>query len=116
MLFRSVEAGWFLTGEAMAWKPEEAMYGGVKPLGIVGKGGFGAWQVALRYDVLDLNDSGAGVIGGEETDLRVGLNWYVNNTMRFMIDYTDVLSLDRPGNSNDNNEPSAVTLRSQVYW
>ena len=111
-----VEAGWFLTGEAMAWKPEEATYGGVKPLGIVGKGGFGAWQVALRYDVLDLNDSGAGVIGGEETDLRVGLNWYVNNTMRFMIDYTDVLSLDRPGNSNDNNEPSAVTLRSQVYW
>jgi len=111
-----VEAGYFLTGEAMAWKPDEAQYGGIKPRGIVGKGGYGAWQVALRYDVLDLNDAGAGVFGGKETDLVVGLNWYVNNTMRFMLDYTNVLSLDRPGSSKDGDEPSAVTARGQVYW
>jgi phosphate-selective porin OprO/OprP len=100
----------------MVWKPEEAQYGGPKPRGIVGKGGYGAWQIALRYDVLDLNDSSAGMIGGRETDLRVGVNWYVTNTMRFMLDYTDVLGLDRPGNSKDNDEPSAITFRSQVYW
>jgi phosphate-selective porin OprO/OprP len=111
-----VEGGFFLTGESMVWKPEEAQYGGMKPLGIVGKGGYGAWQVALRYEVLDLNDSSAGMIGGKEEDFRVGVNWYVNNTMRFMLDYTDVLSLDKPGSSKDNDEPSAVTIRSQVYW
>lgn len=111
-----VETGWFLTGESMNYKPDEGVYGGVKPKGIVGKGGIGAWQVALRYDVLDLNDASAGMIGGEEDDLRAGLNWYVNDTMRFMLDYVTVLKLDKPGSSKDNDKPSGVTLRSQVYW
>ncbi len=112
-----VEASYFLTGESMSFKPGEGLFGGVKPKGIVGKGGIGAWQVAARYDVMDLNEfEDGGVSGGREEDFRVALNWYPTNTIRFMADYVTVLDLDRPGSSRDGDEPSSVNLRAMVYW
>lgn len=112
-----VEGSYFLTGESMNYKTSKAQYDSIKPNSIVGKGGIGAWQIAARYDVLDLNDSDlpAGV-GGEMKGIALGLNWYVNNNMRFMADYYNVLQLDRPGNKFDNDEPSGVTIRGQVKW
>lgn len=111
-----VEASYFLTGESMNFKTAEGLYGGVKPKGIIGRGGFGAWQLAVRYDTMDLNDAGAGVIGGEQDSLSVGLNWYATNTVRFQANYVTVLDLDRTGDVHDNDEPSAFLFRSQVYW
>lgn len=111
-----VELSYFLTGESMHFKPEEAVYGSVKPNSIVGKGGIGAWQLALRFDSMDLNDAGAGVIGGDQDALSVGLNWYLTNTLRLMTDYVTVLDLTRPGNVHDDDEPSALLFRGQVYW
>jgi phosphate-selective porin OprO/OprP len=111
-----VEAGYFLTGESMNFKTAEGLYGSVKPKGIVGKGGFGAWQIAVRYDNMDLNDASAGLLGGEQDSLSFGLNWYVTNTMRFQANYVTVLDMDRTGDVHDNDEPSAFLFRSQVYW
>jgi phosphate-selective porin OprO/OprP len=111
-----VEASYFLTGESMNFESSKGEFGGVKPKGIVGKGGIGAWQVALRYDNMDLNDEDAGINGGEQDVVDAGLNWYVTNTMRIMADYSQVLNLDRPGNVFDGDEPSAFRIRGQVYW
>ncbi|MBI2969124.1 MAG: hypothetical protein HYY36_00075 [Gammaproteobacteria bacterium] len=110
------EAAWFLTGESMNFKAAEALYGGVKPNSIVGKGGIGAWQVAVRYDTMDLNDLGAGLPGGEQDALSLGVTWYATNTLRFQANYVTVLDMDRPGNAHDNDEPDAVLFRGQVYW
>jgi len=113
------EAGWFLTGESMNYDAGKGQFGSVKPKGIVGKGGIGAWQIAARYDVLDLNDAvdvlGVGA-GGEQRSFSAGLNWYVNNNMRFMLDYINVLEMDRPGNGFDNDEPHGMTFRGEVFW
>jgi phosphate-selective porin OprO/OprP len=111
-----VEAGYFLTGESMNFKTSNGVYSSVKPKGIVGKGGIGAWQLAVRYESMDLNDSDAGIVGGSQDSFAIGLNWYVNNTMRFMLDYVQVADLDRPGNLHDGDEPSALMMRSQVFW
>lgn len=118
-----VEAGWFLTGESMSFKPAEGLFSGVKPSGIVGKGGIGAWQIAARYDVMDLDDftnflaaSTVGSSGGREKDVRVGLNWYPTNTVRFMADYVTVLDLDRAGHARNNDEPSSFNVRAMLYW
>ncbi|MGA2616245.1 MAG: porin [Thermoguttaceae bacterium] len=50
---------------------------------------WGAWEIALRYSYLDLND-GSGttrIQGGEMQGLAVGLNWYLNNNMNVNFDY-----------------------------
>ncbi len=48
-----------------------------------GGGGPGAWQVAFRYDTIDLTDSG--VAGGVQDCFTVGVNWYWNPHMRVMF-------------------------------
>jgi len=120
-----VDASFFLTGESMNFKTAEGLFSGVKPFGVVGKGGIGAWQVALRYDVMDLNDfatgTGTGIMGGREADFRVGLKWYPTSTLNFMADYVTVLDLDRPGCTTlacpfDGSEPDSFNLRALVYW
>ncbi len=45
--------------------------------------------MALRLSRVDLNDDN--VIGGGETNLTVGLNWYPSSTMRMMANYINAL-------------------------
>jgi len=54
-----------------------------------GEGGWGAWQLALRYSTLDLNDdnSAAAYRGGKIDNITVGLNWHLNPMTRFMLNY-----------------------------
>ena len=49
-----------------------------------------AWEVALRYSNIDLEDGGFGVIGGEEGEMEnvtFGVNWYLNDYSRMMFNY-----------------------------
>jgi phosphate-selective porin OprO/OprP len=48
-----------------------------------GGGGPGAWQVAFRYDTIDLTDSG--IAGGTQDCFTFGVNWYWNPHMRVMF-------------------------------
>jgi phosphate-selective porin OprO/OprP len=50
-----------------------------------GGGGPGAWQVAFRYETIDLTD--AGIAGGVQDQITVGVNWYWNPHMRVMFNY-----------------------------
>jgi len=48
-----------------------------------GGGGKGAWQIAVRYDNVDLSDSG--VTGGLQEGFTFGVNWYWNPNLRVMF-------------------------------
>ena len=59
-------------------------------------GGYGAFEFAARVSEVDLNDhliSGVaphltgGVNGGDQTTYSIGINWYPNVNMKFMLDY-----------------------------
>jgi len=82
-----VQASYILTGESYKYKPGVAAFKGVSPDAPLGKGGFGAWEIAARYGDSDLQDLGAGVNGGKEKLTTVGLNWYPNTSVRFMLNY-----------------------------
>lgn len=76
-----VFGSWFLTGESRPYKG--GAFGRVKP-----RGERGAWEVALRYSTLNLDD--AGVSGGDEENLTLGVNYYVTSHLRFQGNYTQV--------------------------
>jgi phosphate-selective porin OprO/OprP len=59
-------------------------------------GGIGAWELAARYSVADLNydasllPAAGGVRGGEQKILTGGLHWYPNSAVKFLFDYYHV--------------------------
>ncbi|ADJ27678.1 OprO/OprP family phosphate-selective porin [Nitrosococcus watsonii] len=79
------QAGYFLTGESRSYDPTKGRYNRIHPSGIVGKGGWGAWELAFRYSTLDLTDNG--ILGGVENNFTVGLNWYATPSILFRANY-----------------------------
>lgn len=80
-----VQAGYFLTGESRNYEEDEAEYGRIIPQGIVGLGGWGAWEIAARYSTIDLVDSG--ILGGTENNFTVALNWWATPGLVFRFNY-----------------------------
>lgn len=102
-----VQTGYFLTGETRPYK--KGNFDRVKPLSVVGQGGMGAWEVVARYSTLDLTDGI--VVGGEEENFSLGVNWYPTDTLRFMANYVNVLEVD--GGTYDGVEPDIFQMRAQ---
>jgi len=80
-------ASYFLTGEFRPYLKSSGYFGRVTPnQNATGKNwGSGAWEIAARYDVIDLSD--ADIEGGELETYTLGLNWYLNPHMRIMWNY-----------------------------
>ena len=76
---------YLLTGESRRYDRAAGVFDGVHPAHKFdwGSGGWGAWEVALRLSHIDLN-SGA-LEGGRQTGLTGGLNWYLNDHVRLML-------------------------------
>ena len=92
------QASWFLTGESRPYKTSEGVFDRVVPeRNFDLKGGLGAWEVALRYSHLDLDD--ADVDGGILNDGTLGLSWYMNPNVRTSINYV-AANLDGVGWTN----------------
>ncbi len=108
------QAAWFLTGESRPFDRGSARFGRIDPFLSVDRGGKGAWEVALRMSRVDLSDSD--VIGGQETNLTAGLTWYLSSTMRAMVNYVNVLEMDRPGSIFDGNTMSLFQARFQIEF
>ncbi len=89
---------WFITGEHRNYKPSMAAFDRVKPKKNFGKArGAGAWEVAVRYSNLDLDDTD--IHGGHLANITAGLNWHLNPSTRFMFNYI-IANLKGTGNIN----------------
>ena len=93
---------WFLTGESRPYKG--ATFGRVTP-----KNKRGAWEIAARYQAIDLTDGN--ITGGEQETITLGVNFYVNKYLRFMFNYS---SVEVTGGVNGDEEPSAFMLRAAI--
>ena len=58
--------------------------------------GWGAWELAMRYSTMDLDDlqfnpvAANRVRGGVQDIWTVGLNWYINNAIKTQLNYQNV--------------------------
>lgn len=79
-----VEAGVFLTeGDSRGYRG--GTFNRTRPAHPVDEGGMGAFQINVRYDYLDLSDSG--VIGGTQNGYMASLVWVPTDYTRFMVNY-----------------------------
>ncbi len=107
---------YFITGEHRTYK--KGKFSKVVPRHSIDKGGIGAFELAVRYSVM--NTSGAPTTfmdmetSGLTKDLSFGFNWYLNSYARIVYNfvYTD-FGFSQP---NPNHKEKAHLLRFQVRF
>jgi phosphate-selective porin OprO/OprP len=108
-----VEGSWVLTGESHRYNMANGSFQNPRPRVPFNfaEGGYGAWELALRYSHtdLDFHEGLAGaaaapdsVRGGVQDIKAIGVNWYPNSNFRLMLEYL-MVSVNRlnpagPGN------------------
>ena len=78
-------ASYMITGESRPFKTSSTSFSRIKPKKNVGQGGAGAWELAVRYSGIDLNDND--IMGGSMNAFTAGVNWYLNPVSRIMFNY-----------------------------
>lgn len=69
-----------LTGEAKTFKSYNGTFGQVKP-----SNPRGAWEIAAKYSVLNLNNKD--IQGGKAQNIALGVNYYLNNNIKLAGEY-----------------------------
>ena len=144
-----VQGTYILTGETRKYDMKSASFGGPKPNGPLGFGGsIGAVELAARYSAANLDDNESNatclgtvsggsatlnpaatsncIRGGDQDIITLGVNWYPNRNVRFMLNYliADVERRAYSNNSVANGGPNAqigqdytaLALRTQYNW
>ncbi len=114
------DAAWTITGESRRYKA--GRFFKVEPAKkfSLKNGGWGAWELATRYSSVDMDSDDRTFKGGKGSNVTVALNWYLNNNIRLMGDYTRTFDFTNPnvrtttGGDPDNND--TYTLRAQLAY
>ena len=76
-----VQASWLVTGERYRYSRSRGVPTAVRP-----RGDWGAWELSLRYSMLDLED---GIVaGGEQTQVTAAVSLYLNEYLRTSLNYS----------------------------
>ena len=78
-----VQAAYTLTGETRGYKAGSGSFAAIKP-----KNEGGAWEVVARYEDADIDIPGRSLSSDLER-MVLGVNWYVNKNVKFMLNYVD---------------------------
>jgi len=97
-----VQASYLTGGAKRSYKNGE--YGRIKASNV--------WEFAVRYSGLDLQADASQIIGrgGEQTVLALGVNYYYNPYLRFMVNYLDMEATGYNDGTADTS-PSALQFR-----
>ncbi len=103
-----MQASYFLTGESRVYS---FPMGGFMSVSKIQHPQFGAWEVAARYDGIDLNDDD--IQGGRQNDVTLGLNWFPIRELEFMLNFVNgVVNSDLVPNGHQ--DIHIVALRTQI--
>ena len=98
------QASWILTGET--FKYTQGKFLRVRP-----QNPRGAWEAAVRFSRVDLNDQT--ITGGEQKNLTLAVNWYApGNQFRVMTNLIFVRTDEYAGDES----PTIFQLRAQFHW
>ena len=115
-----VYVSYFLTDDQRPWDAGDAEFAGIVP---TGKNG--AWEIALRYSNLDLNDfdelgTALNDNGGEADAWTLALNWYINNNFMVKANYIrtkyDEYANGKNGSLNGDDTLDTFGMRFQFLF
>ncbi|MDJ0512074.1 MAG: porin [Methyloceanibacter sp.] len=122
-----ISASLFLTDDKRNYKADAGQFGRQKvnnPFDLK-TGGWGAWEIAGRYDVINLADGAAQInastapnavecseCGDQETWL-IALNWWINDYTALKFNYNQS---EIDGGDNDGATISGFGMRAQIDW
>jgi phosphate-selective porin OprO/OprP len=112
-----VEGSWVITGESRKYNTSIAAWARPVPAHpfdpVDGGNGWGAWELAARYSITDLNSND--IQGGRQKVYGLSLSWYPTSILRFMLqgDYVDVNRQDDSGRQIGQNFWD-IGFRSQI--
>ncbi len=109
----SVYAGWLITGEKPGFSARSGVWGTTRVARPVTDGGIGAWELAARFDRFDFSDAAR---GGEGDAWTLGVNWYLNNWSRLMLNYVHWTTDNRVGAYQGHDTGDTVNVRAQVVF
>jgi phosphate-selective porin OprO/OprP len=81
--------------------------------------GPGAWELSARLAYLDFDSpnlprgSNGLPVGTRTTTITLGLNWYLNDNARVMLDWVHAIPTLAPFGSST---ADLVTVRTAVFW
>lgn len=113
-----VQVGWTLTGEARDYRGSDGEFKRLQPSRSfnAAQGEWGAWELGLRLDEVDLND--ADILGGSQQRLSLNLNWYLNQNLRVLFGFSRAFDIENsPLVHSDGSEPDDInvfSLRTQL--
>lgn len=109
----SVYAGWLITGEKPGFSARSGVWGTTRVSRPVTDGGIGAWELAARFDRYDFTDAPR---GGEGDAWTLGLNWYLNDWSRLMLNYVRWTTDNQVGAYQGRDSGNTVNVRAQVVF
>jgi phosphate-selective porin OprO/OprP len=115
----SVMTSFFVTGETKPYNKKDGLFKSPKP-----NHDFGAVELVARYEQAKNSDNpaqcGANLLTPavvatdcKVTDITVGANWYLNPSVRFMLNY--IMGKDDRGAAGEDS-PKALTARAQFSF
>ena len=132
----TIGGSWIVTGETKSYtanaiaETQAGFQGPVPsaPFSLAG-GSWGTWELVARYSDTDLNwhqtqaavtnatgtSQLAGILGGEQRGLALGVNWYLNRNVRLMLD-DNIVSVKKGVAANltrDSQDLNILGLRLQ---
>lgn len=103
----NLQTRYMLTGEIHKYDVRDGFFGGITPCSC-----YGAWEIAARYDFLNLSDKD--VRGGTEHNVTVGLNWFLSQHLRLSANY--IRASIHPANDIPKRNIDIIGLRCQVKF
>lgn len=112
------QASYYLTGENASYNTVSP----IRPFDPIGEGGFGAWELAFRISNVandtrqfELGFANPVVSAKSATEYAVGLNWILNNNIKYMVDYALTNFYEGAGSATvPTNRPAESVLESQL--
>ncbi len=95
--------------QSPAYNRKNGVLGRVVPCNNFGRDGIGAWEIAARWSMLDLNSND--IRGGRMNTTTLGTNWYLNKYTKFQFNYIHAF-LNSPANGD--NEADVFAMRAQI--
>lgn len=109
----SAYAGWLITGERPGFSARSGVWGTTRVARPVTDGGVGAWELAVRYDDYDFTHARR---GGQGDAWTLGVNWYLNNWSRVMLNYVHWTTDNQVGAYQGVDTGNSLNIRTQVVF